>query len=497
MTEPNYSTNLSISTLAKLHLSKQPFNQPEKSEDLFRNISLEMLLNSLLQQLEHDKYTHAIKGERGSGKSCLCKLIIHNAPANFRIFTFDTNAQTSINDIFYDIASGADDALPQDSQDLAARAADKIFELLKNRTQPVLLIDNAHLLPDKPLRRLVKFSKAVTDQGYGNLKLVFVGEREIEPRLNEINTQLPYDINLHINLLRPFNPEDTSEYIRFRLKRANSNQTMPLNKVQLEQIQKNCGGLPGKIDRLSAEALNNGISKGSLNIGNIKKPVTIAAAMCVLAALAYLLYRGVEPNTEAMEVVELPIKEAIPPEPGLAYQENNTDQEPEPFVYPEDPIFDETADLNAEASEELFSEEPDNDADTAFDDVATNDTEPEPAIAANTVTTQSTRTANQVIDTQVSPLWLAEQSADSYMIQLAAAWSLPNLSEFSRSLQLQETLVFLRTQRNEQDWHILLYGPFDSPAAAKQAISALPAGLQENQPWVRRISSIQKTISNQ
>ncbi|MGQ0592708.1 MAG: SPOR domain-containing protein, partial [Gammaproteobacteria bacterium] len=55
--------------------------------------------------------------------------------------------------------------------------------------------------------------------------------------------------------------------------------------------------------------------------------------------------------------------------------------------------------------------------------------------------------------------------------------------------------AWVTTQRNGQDWHIVVYGPFPDRGAAHAAIGSLPPAVRALRPWARRISDITRALA--
>ncbi|MGE3319181.1 MAG: outer membrane beta-barrel protein [Candidatus Berkiella sp.] len=84
--------------------------------------------------------------------------------------------------------------------------------------------------------------------------------------------------------------------------------------------------------------------------------------------------------------------------------------------------------------------------------------------------------------------------SNPYTLQLLAARSEENVKKFIRQHDLQNSAYIVRTQRKGKEWYVLLYGEYESKAAAKQASKMLPHSLQKAKlkPWIRPLKSMQQ-----
>jgi DamX protein len=87
--------------------------------------------------------------------------------------------------------------------------------------------------------------------------------------------------------------------------------------------------------------------------------------------------------------------------------------------------------------------------------------------------------------------WLGRQNRGHYTIQLIAAQTLPAARSFVEQHQLSG-IRYIQTRSGGQNFVIALAGSFPSRSAAEAAVSNLPAGVRENQPWIRSIGSVQE-----
>ena len=90
--------------------------------------------------------------------------------------------------------------------------------------------------------------------------------------------------------------------------------------------------------------------------------------------------------------------------------------------------------------------------------------------------------------------WLLQQDPDHYALQLAAGRSEQNIKAFINRHDLSTEAAYFRSLRDGEDWYCLLYGHFSDYDEAKQALEELPSQLRRSRPWVRTLSSVQKSI---
>ncbi|OZG71651.1 hypothetical protein BTA51_20465 [Hahella sp. CCB-MM4] len=96
--------------------------------------------------------------------------------------------------------------------------------------------------------------------------------------------------------------------------------------------------------------------------------------------------------------------------------------------------------------------------------------------------------------------WLSTRDAGHYSIQVVGVYRQAALiayaNRFSDSLT-QYTLAYNVSTYRGRDWYNLFYGDFASYDEAQNILESLPGGIQNNQPWIRRMGSIQSSANSQ
>ena len=128
------------------------------------------------------------------------------------------------------------------------------MELYEQHREPVLLIDEAQLIPTKAtfdeIRLLTNFQ--LDDQNL--LSVLLIGQPELEKRLDrETYAPLRQRIGMRYHL-GPLSLEDTLAYIDHRVRVAGANRN-PFSREAMEEIHALSGGIPRLINTLATTAL--------------------------------------------------------------------------------------------------------------------------------------------------------------------------------------------------------------------------------------------------
>ena len=91
--------------------------------------------------------------------------------------------------------------------------------------------------------------------------------------------------------------------------------------------------------------------------------------------------------------------------------------------------------------------------------------------------------------------WVGQLSPDSYSIQLLGVFRKSNLIRFvnkNSSVLQQQTVSYNVSERIGKSWYNLYYGNYKSFDDAQAALNTLPLRLRVGNPWIRRVSAMQK-----
>lgn len=483
---------LDTQVLQHLGLTAQPFAPPQECEELFHSTSTDMLINSIKQQLSSSNMVQLIIGEHLSGKSCFCRRLLCETPPELAIYFFLATGKSRINDLFKALLDGAHIETAEDTQTLAVQAAKRIFRDLRAQQQPVLLVDNAHLLAASVLRMLFRFLDAISKQGSGNVKIALIGERKLQEKWSALDKAAPADENIFTSLLRPLNYQEIGSFLTFRFNLAGA-PTHPLTVKQLQIIHRESAGLPGKVEQLACDLLNK---KPAYKQFITPKPLMISVALLLFfAATAHYIFQRHD-KLEQQIIVSDPVTAIASNAVTNTNHYNNEAGGTKPDL-----------ELNLAGSTdgaEIGSATSHSTDNTEFDTLQSDNTNTNPAnnvdkedmpdnSSFESITTTENNAQQKAEDDSTSLRdagWLSEWPGDYYVVQLAGFWQKEKLVQLAESIRLEKDLVYLTSQRNERTWHILLYGVFPDRSSARSAILQLPPDLRRLQPWPRPINAL-------
>jgi general secretion pathway protein A len=199
-------------------LKGHPFSKEIADRDLWLPSSKAALVSELIEALE-ERSSVLLTGEPGVGKTCVLRALRARLPeAGFRL-TYCHNVTLGRRDFYRQLCLALGLSPHATPAAVFYAVATHVQDLAKERVHPVFLLDEAHLLHEQMLGHLHILLNYEWD-AKALLSLILVGLPELNDLLQMRRYRSLYS-RLHARLhVDPLTPEDTAEYLRYRLKRA-------------------------------------------------------------------------------------------------------------------------------------------------------------------------------------------------------------------------------------------------------------------------------------
>ena len=206
-----------------------------------------------LEYAVEEKDLALLVGDVGSGKTTLSRALIDRV-GDSRPVVLLINSRLSPAQLLRSIASGLGLTPPRFRNELLDQIHAKLFELYESRREPVIILDEAQLIPTKAtfdeIRLLTNFQ--LDDQNL--LSLILIGQPELQDRLNRAGyAALRQRIGLRYRL-GPLSLEETEAYIEHRIRVAGGRRN-PFDAAAVAEIHALSGGIPRLINTLATTAL--------------------------------------------------------------------------------------------------------------------------------------------------------------------------------------------------------------------------------------------------
>lgn len=254
-------------------LRKKPFGKTPDPAYLFESPQHREALARLEYAVE-EKDLALLVGDIGSGKTTLSRALIDRV-ADTRPIILLINPRLTPAQLLRSIASGLGLTPARFRNDLLDQIHAKLFELFEQKREPVLIIDEAQLIPGKAtfdeIRLLTNFQ--LDDQNL--LSVLLIGQPELETRLD----RAPYaPLRQRIGLryrLGPLSLDEVFCYVGHRIGVAGGERN-PFDDDAVRALHEISGGIPRLINTLATTALLDAFGDDALRID---RPRIEAAAL--------------------------------------------------------------------------------------------------------------------------------------------------------------------------------------------------------------------------
>lgn len=252
-------------------LGSKPFGKTPDPSFLYESPQHKEALARLEYAVE-EKELALLVGDIGSGKTTLSRALIDRIGES-RPVVLLINPRLTPTQLLRAIAQGLGIESPRFRNDLLDALHGKLFELYEQKREPLLIIDEAQLIPTKAtfdeIRLLTNFQ--LDDQNL--LSVILIGQPELDTRLaRDAYAPLRQRIGLRYSL-GPLSLEETIRYIDHRIRVAGGARN-PFSRAAMEEIHAVSGGIPRLINTLATTALLDAFGEDAPTID----PARIAAA---------------------------------------------------------------------------------------------------------------------------------------------------------------------------------------------------------------------------
>jgi len=399
----------------------------------FATPELSQRLKLLQHLIQHSDQLLVVMADLGFGKTTFLKQLTAQIDEHWKLIIPTSSPETTEEHLLTELAK-AFGIRPEGKTHavLIENIRSHVAAARYNQQLPVILMDDAHLLPFTTLRTLIELG--VLGDPPTRMRVVLFCEPQMSslfaaPELAFIRNYLVHTIDIP-----RLSEKQAREYLDFLLNETNHQNEHPFNSLIVKKIYEESTGILGEFKQLAHQKLALHLaqhipihseipSSHPENWRQNFRTLAIVSIFALFLATAYWF------KNRFSEMSDTPPPD-VPQELSLPQISESTEKS-------------------------LISET------TSFKNAA----------------------------------WLAKQTPESYTLQLMGSHNMEGLQSFVRKYHLEGEMAVFSSRYREKTWYVLTLGIYQTSAEAQVALDKLPANLrQTSKPWVRSLRSVQQSI---
>ena len=357
----------------------------------------------------------------------------------------------------------------------------------QDAADPIVIVDDAHKMPDRELRFLLR-EAVVPDSTQKINRLVLFGE----PRLSNYIIALPESIagDTAINKITmpSMSRQECESYLQYRPALAGYTGESLFKPSVIKRIHRKSSGLPGQINAYADRWLRKKYGPSSPEEGYLTllnnlpmKAVGWGAGILAAVVVGLIVFNQMDstPGTsDGKQMASLRVFRAKIPAVVTADTPKPTPQmTPAPKAEEAVPEVRQSAETRTPSP---VAEQPTTLAKAPPQPVE-QPAAPPKAAAKHTIYRES---------------WLLDQEASYYTLQVLGVRNEESLLNFIKVHKLlqNQNVAYYKTVYKGKQWYPLLYGVYPSKSEAAAAVKELPDKIQQSVPWIRKLSAVQREV---
>ncbi len=294
--------------------------------DYFDTLEMNQRLDLLRYLTENSDRIPLVMAPADAGKSTLLRRFVAHPRNHWRICQVLSDPLLQPDRLIAGIAQGLGvEQLEHDG--LIERLLERLADLQREDRFAVVLVDDAHLLPEASIIALLRLYERAQDLP-GVLKLLLFAEPEIErllhaPQIQAMNLQVVQTLDLP-----PLDPVQCQAFVAYLLEREQVGDRLTLDPRRLGALCRESGGLPGLVEKRLMQMLQGGLVNVAPRrqlMADLPGVALIGGGLVVLLILLVLMFQddintlfGADPRPSVDRMAPVGEEKVVPlalPEP--------------------------------------------------------------------------------------------------------------------------------------------------------------------------------------
>ena len=242
-------------------LNEPPFRITPHTDFFFDGADRGATLEALIYAVTHDEGIVKVSGEVGSGKTMLCRVLMERLPAEVATIYLATPSLAP-DEILQAIGDELGLKLPERRTVALRELQEHLIELYAGGRRVVILIDEAHAMPEDTLEQVRLLSNLESNR-HKLLQIVLFGQPELDATLAKPSLRQLRDRITHSFRMRPLATTEVAKYLTFRMRAAGYRGPDVFATRAANRIARASEGFTRRINILADKALLAAYSQGS------------------------------------------------------------------------------------------------------------------------------------------------------------------------------------------------------------------------------------------
>jgi type II secretory pathway predicted ATPase ExeA len=479
-------------------LNQAPFKITPNTEFFFSGGNRGPILEALIYAITHGEGIIKVTGEVGSGKTMLCHMLPTRLPAHIET-VYIANPSVSPEEILHAIAFELQLDVGRGAQRLEVTQAlhDFLLKRYAEGKRVVVFVEESQSMPLATLEEIRLLSNLETKNDK-LLQIVLFGQPELDDNLRLPSIRQLRERITHSFRLEPLAPGEIREYLMFRMRAAGYRGPDLFSGSVVKHIARTSLGLTRRVNLIADKALLAAFSENTHTLRgkhidaavrdsefSQERPrraesrqlwggtaLVAAGAVAGIAVYALLQHAGRGPagvaGTSPAAPAAVVAPKASPPARSEQARASGAATAPRPAA--------------GSPSGSAVSSAGGGGTKLASPAVGSGDTNAAGLLESRLEATRE---------------WLIGEAHTTFSIQLMGTNDPEQLKDLlngiGKFVEINKVFVY-RTMARQKPSLTVLYGSFDSPRAAREALDKLPESLKSNRPILRTVQGIRAEI---
>lgn len=273
----------------KFGLDRDPFPQNSSQNKLFLTHELTRLMDELTTVIKMQDGILVVESSPGGGKTVLAAYLDYVKEANWYLSLINATEKLGKTELAHAIIS---QYFPRHrfGKTQPSVILQEFLQLYRrNGKLPVVVIDDAHLLPKDTLKFLMEIA-SLRYEG-GQYRIILFADELLAKQLDRLSLKDPQSAALEYKNIPSFSKGQTEKYLEHRLSLSGNCRLVPFDKDDIERIFRKSASIPGEINKFAIQHMQDVVIPGRLRRIFIRTTTSIAAGL-ILFVVAYASMTG-------------------------------------------------------------------------------------------------------------------------------------------------------------------------------------------------------------